>query len=299
MGSGVEGRGHVSQESRPQGRPSHRMVDRVASILECVARAPEGLTLTEVAAQIGAPVSSTQGLINGLVANGYLDEADRVYRLGPAPLLLNLLAGRHLPGRVSHSDLEEIHRETGLTTLLSIVVGRDVFYIDYVSSNPRYAYLAENHVRRSLLRTSAGWVLLAGFEKRDLWAFFRALPEEDSERIGRFLAELPRIQESGLATAPMVAEISADGISIAVTEESRTVAAVGVVADPATIEEQRDHIVDVLQRQRRKWESGPSHQELRRRPGARSSSMTSTHPGRQSSAPSAPDGIPAPATDVP
>ena len=70
------------------------MIDRVAAILELVARSGAGLTLTAVAKALNAPVSSVHGLLNGLVAVGYLDERDRIYTLGTAPYLLNGIAGR-------------------------------------------------------------------------------------------------------------------------------------------------------------------------------------------------------------
>lgn len=59
-------------------RPRHRMIDRVAAIMELVARSGSGMTLTAVAKALDAPISSTQGLFNGLVAVGYLDERNRV-----------------------------------------------------------------------------------------------------------------------------------------------------------------------------------------------------------------------------
>ncbi|MCU1513329.1 MAG: IclR family transcriptional regulator, partial [Microbacteriaceae bacterium] len=68
------------------------MVDRVAVILDAVARSRQGLTLTELSKAADAPVSSTQGLVNGLVATGFLEERSRSYILGTAPYLLNLLA---------------------------------------------------------------------------------------------------------------------------------------------------------------------------------------------------------------
>ena len=129
--------------ARPRSR--HRTVDRIAAILEFAARSHAGITLSEIAKKLAAPVSSVQGLINGLVSAGYLEEHDRRYFLGSAPYLLNRLAGRQPVSTVTHSDLEEIHEKTGLTTVLSIAVGQNIFYVDYCSSDPRFAYLAENN----------------------------------------------------------------------------------------------------------------------------------------------------------
>jgi DNA-binding IclR family transcriptional regulator len=228
------------------------MIDRVAIILELAARSRHGITLTEFARELAAPVSSIQGLVNGLAATGYLDERDRRYLLGPAPFLLTRLAGRLPVTTVSHDDLVSMHEETGMTAVLAIVVGSDLYYVDYASADPRYAYLAERFVRRSLIRTSAGWVLLAGMERRDLWAQLGALPPEDADLVGRFFRELPQIQRDGLAVAPGVSA-EADGLSVAVTEDGETVAAVGIMGDPREVDQRKEELIAVLARHRAQW----------------------------------------------
>jgi DNA-binding IclR family transcriptional regulator len=228
------------------------MIDRVATILDVAARSRQGVTLTEFARELGAPVSSIQGLVNGLAATGYLDERDRHYVLGPAPFLLTRLAGRLPVTTVSHADLAALHEETGMTAVLAIVVGSDLYYVDYASSDARYAYLAEGFVRRSLIRTSAGWVLLAGMERRDLWAQLGALPPADADLVGRFLGQLPQIQRDGLAVAPGVSA-EADGVSVTVTEDGKTVAAVGIMGDPRDVDQRREEIIEVLSRHRTRW----------------------------------------------
>jgi len=206
------------------------MVDRVAAIMELVARSGTGLTLTAVAKALDAPISSTQGLLNGLVAVGYLDERNRVYTLGTAPYLLNVIAGRPPVTSVTREQLAALHAETGLTTTLATDVGDDLFYVDHVSSDPHYAFLAENRLRRSLLRTSSGWLLLADREKRDVWAYLNSRPADQAPYVDRFLAAYDQLRETGVCTAPGVAVDGGDGVSVALREEGRTIATVGVIA---------------------------------------------------------------------
>lgn len=241
--------------TEPTGAPRrarHRTVDRIAAILEFAARSHDGTTLSEIAKNLAAPVSSVQGLVNGLVAAGYLDEQDRRYHLGSAPYLLNRLAGRQPVATVSHADLETIHRRTGLTTVLSIAVGPNVFYVDYCSTDPRFAYLAENYLQRSLIRTSAGWVLLAGWEKRDLWAYLRGLAEPDLPLVDRFFAALPAIEDTGVCAAPGASE-HGDGVSVAVREQGRTVAAVGVISTADEIARRSAELASALTEAARSW----------------------------------------------
>ena len=239
-------------DDEPSGRARHRTVDRIAAILEAVARSRSGLTLSELAASLVAPVSSTQGLVNGLVATGYLDNRDRRYFLGSAPYLLNRLAGHAPVSAVTHEDLARIHERSGLTTVLSIAVGPAIFYVDYCSSDPKFAYLAENHVRRSLLRTSAGWILLADMERRDLWAYLREVPDADQEVVEQFLAAVPEIQATGVCAAPN-ASVDGDGVSIAVREGGKVVAAVGIVGSHREVSRRRAELTEILTEHAASW----------------------------------------------
>lgn len=234
-------------------RPRHRMVDRVAAIMELVARSGSGLTLTAVAKALDAPISSTQGLLNGLVAVGYLDERNRVYTLGTAPYLLNVIAGRPPVTSVSRDQLVALHAETRLTTALSTDVGDDLFYVDHVSTDPHYSYLAENRLRRSLLRTSSGWLLLADREKRDIWAYLNARPPAESEFVDRFLDSLDELRETGVCTAPGVAVDGGDGVSVALRERGRTIATIGVIGARDLIVERREELARTCLRHATDW----------------------------------------------
>lgn len=245
----------MAESERPTHvRPRHRMVDRVAAILEAVARS-DGLSLTEISRKVDAPVSSVQGLVNGLVATGYLDERARTYRLGVTPYFLNLLAGRGAVNRIVHEDLVELHAETDSTTVvLGVAVGPDVVYIDHCSTDPRTAYLAKRFFRRSLIRTSTGWVLLADWEERDLWAYLETLGPEDEGRVQRFLARLGDIREDGVAVLPAAAEdVEVDGISVPVWERGRVVATVGVVGPREVLLPRQADIIDALRRHSARW----------------------------------------------
>ncbi|ASE56170.1 MULTISPECIES: helix-turn-helix domain-containing protein [Corynebacterium] len=231
-------------------RPRHRMVDRVAAILELVARSNEGLTLTDIAHTLNYPLSTTQGLVNGLTVTGYLDESNKRYTLGMAPFLLNVMAGRRMVN-VPTAELEAIHNETGLITVLALPVGGKLFYLKTVGESMRYQYLTENFLPRSLLRTSAGWVLMSRFEKRELWSYLNSARPEDQVYVDDFLRQAGEIAETGVCAAPGIAEGGGvDGVSIAVEEDGATVAAVCVFGRPEKIAENKDELVEILKRHR-------------------------------------------------
>lgn len=221
------------------------MIDRMAVLLDAVARSRDGLTLTEIARATASPTSSAQGLVNGLVATGYLDERERRYTLGPAPYLLNLLSGRTLVTVVGHADLESLHEQTALTAVLAIAVGRDIYYIDHRGVDERFNYLAQNLVRRPLLRTSSGWVLLAHLDRRDLWTHLQSATPEDSQRVDDLLAEMPRILETGVCATDKSSD-SGDGVAVAVREAGEVVAAVAIVGTPEDIGPRRGELARLL-----------------------------------------------------
>lgn len=251
-GLGSMGQDYWDSEKFPE-RPRHRMVDRVASILELVARSPNGLSLTAVSKALRVPVSSTQGLINGLVATGYLDEYERTYTLGTAPYLLNVIAGRPPVTSVSRQQMLALYNETGLTTALSTDVGDSLFYVDHVSEDPHYAYLGENRLRRSLIRTSAGWLLLADREKRDIWAYLNTQDEEMRPFVEQFLRSLESLRTTGVCASPKVAVDGGDGVSVALRERGRTIAAVGVIGSREVIDRRQDELTQICERHAESW----------------------------------------------
>src|SRR5699024_7123487 len=166
------------------------------------------------------------------------------------------LAGTPASDVVKHEDLKDIHERTGLTTVLAVLVGADLYYVDHASTSPTYGYLAENYVKRSLLRCSSGWVLLAGMERRDLWARLSAAREQDQPLVERFLEELPSIERDGLVVTPDVSEVEIEGIATAVTVDGRTVAAVACIGDHDEVRTRTDVIVDFLREKQVRWGAG-------------------------------------------
>lgn len=190
-----------------------------------------------------------------MVATGYLDETERRYTLGAAPYLLNLIAGRPSIGAVPHDDLVALSQETGQPAMLAVAVGRNVFYIDSAMADPQFAYLAENHVRRPMLRTSSGWIFLAHMDRRDLWAHLQAAGPEDEQRVEDFLAEMPRIIETGICDSEKSSDTAA-GVAAAVREAGRVVAAVVLIGTRAEIAAKREGLAAVLAREAPRWAAG-------------------------------------------
>lgn len=176
----------------------HRTLDRVAIVLERVARHPGGLSLAELARMLEVPKSSLQSLTNGLLASGYLVEQDHRYFLGPAPFVLSLMCSP-LAARIRHDELIRIHNEVGRNLLVGIQVGDALVYIDQVGDGPMVEYLAYTHHRRPLLTTATGKIILANLPARELQMLLTEFSRCHPKTVEDFLIELPSIRNTGLA----------------------------------------------------------------------------------------------------
>jgi DNA-binding IclR family transcriptional regulator len=208
-------------------RAPHRTVERVAGILEAVASSGSGLTLTQLAVRLQAPVSSIQKLVNGLAAAGYLDEDDRRFVLGPAPHVLSMRAGRLPVHTVGHGDLAELSALTGTPVLLAVRVGDHAVYVDWAGTDEPFEYALSRALRSPLPRTAAGRVLLAQLSERDRRAVLAAVMPDDTEAAVEMLEEARRIRESGYAVVGAGHVMRGIGaVAVPVSEDGRVVAAV-------------------------------------------------------------------------
>lgn len=177
----------------------HRTVDRIATILEYAARQPRGTRLTEFASALNASKSSVQTLVSGLVASGYLVEQERKYFIGPALLVLTLMAGSTVMQGMSHEQVVALHQELGYNVLVGVRVGDTLVYVDQAGEGPIVEFLAYSHRRRPLLTTATGKVILAHLPPGELQGILVEAERHHPQEVERFLLELPSIQRSGLA----------------------------------------------------------------------------------------------------
>jgi len=110
-------------------------------ILETVTGAPGGLALSALAVRLGAPVSSIQKLVNGLVATGYPAEIELRHHLGAAVHVLSMRGGGGPAHHVRHTDLDTLHAAAGAPVLLAVRVGHDAVYVDWAGTDEPFDYV--------------------------------------------------------------------------------------------------------------------------------------------------------------
>ncbi len=177
----------------------HRTIDRIATILEHAARHPRGTRLTEFVSALEASKSSVQTLVSGLVASGYLVEQEHKYFIGPALLVLTLMAGPTVMQGMSHEQVVALHKELGYNVLVGVRVGDTLVYVDQAGEGPIIEFLAYSHRRRPLLTTATGKVILAHLPPGELQGILGEAEQHNPKEVERFLLELPSIQRTALA----------------------------------------------------------------------------------------------------
>jgi DNA-binding IclR family transcriptional regulator len=189
----------TSSDSDDNGPKNHRTVDRVTQILEEVVYHP-GIGFAEIARALGAPKSSVHGFIRGLQAKGWLYEVDRRFYLGPAVYGLTLASGHIRAGQVTQTDLDALHKATGLTVFLGVEAGDHLIYIGESGTDALTGFAARSNIRRTLLTTAGGKALLVARSDADREAYLRREQSENSEQVSAFLAEFADISKSRVAT---------------------------------------------------------------------------------------------------
>lgn len=144
---------------------------RVLDIFELLARHPDGLSLSAIAAELAIPKSSAHGLLSTLLSRGYLrgGRHERTYRLGAR---LFELGSQYLAGADLFSEGQEIVRETAHacneTVHLAILEGNEVLYIAKEEGTNTIRMVSAVGKRFPAYGTGVGKMLLSALSAAEL-----------------------------------------------------------------------------------------------------------------------------------
>ncbi len=217
-------------------------VGRIFSILDTIAGARIGATLSDLARTTASPKTSLVGLLAGLTAEGCLvrDAAGR-YSLGPRihALAMRALAGRELAELV-HPILEALVEATGETAVLGALASdADVaIYLDKVESPNSIRYAVSIGERRDLYCTAMGKALLAYFKPQRLKRYLESTPRQKYTPATitgskQLLAEMARIQQQGIARSNGERVSGASALACPIFSSDGSVVAALLIAGPS------------------------------------------------------------------
>ncbi len=152
---------------------------RALDIIEAFARTGQPLSLSELAGEIGAPLSSCHGIARTLQARGYLYALEKKRRLYPTRRLYEVAAGmaRHDPllERL-RPFLLALREGTGETVVLARREGDEVVYLDVLESPQTIRYATRAGERKPIHSSSLGKALLSLDDRQAFDAFLARAP---------------------------------------------------------------------------------------------------------------------------
>ncbi len=182
-------------------------VRRAVAALNALARAEEGMTLSELARLLDEPKSTLHGVLLTLVETGLIvrDCLTKRYQLGPQVLVLAGAYARQSDLLRAFSEIAKpLSRELGETIQLAILQGREVLYIGKQEGTQWVRLASEVGTRLPAHATSLGKCLLAWLPPDELEALLDegplvALTPHTITDPETLLAELAEVRRRGYA----------------------------------------------------------------------------------------------------
>lgn len=217
-------------------RGSIQSLERAAALLEAVATAPEGATLSEMSERVGLHTSTAFHLVRTLEATGFLvRQPDKRYRIGSR--LFVLAAGAlDEAALLTHGQpvLERLSRETGEAAHLAVRSNADIVVVARTEATGMLQMSLRTGVMRPAHATAIGKLLLAQcpddvldgiLARLDLAPFTPATITEPAQ----LRAEIDQVRRSGLAHDRGELDPDVRCIAVAVRDfAGRSVAAIGI-----------------------------------------------------------------------
>jgi IclR family transcriptional regulator, pca regulon regulatory protein len=210
-------------------------LERGLEVIRALGKAPDGLSLSQVAEAAGLPRPTARRALVTLETLGYVRSEERVFRLTPRVLDLgySFLSGLGLPD-VALPHLERLVAQVDESSEASVLDGEDIRYIVRVPSTTIMTLAINVGGRMPAHATSMGKVLLAGLADDELDEYLgtatltrhleRTITDPDVLR-----DELMRVREQGYAIVDQELEEGLIAIAVPVRDRAgRVVAAINL-----------------------------------------------------------------------
>lgn len=212
-------------------------VERVFSVLECLARSRKGFTVSELGRKLSVPKSSIHLILKTMERRGYLQKNPQSgkYKFGLKLVGLTRSALDNLEMREeARPFLQALVRKTGLTAHMAVLEGNEAVLIEKVQA-PGLIQLATWIGRRMEVNcTGVGKALIAFLSEQELreQVLSKGLAKHNQKTIvsiNRLRRELAQIREAGYALDDEEDEIGLRCIGVPVFgEPPKVIAAISV-----------------------------------------------------------------------
>lgn len=206
-------------------------VDRAVRILFALQGARR-MTLSELAAELGLPVTTVHGIVRTLVAHGVVvqEGGGGRYRLGPAVLRMGNVYLDTLDLRArSLTWAHDLAHRTGLAVRVGVLLGSDVVVIHHEPRPDGSRQMPETGIEIPSHASALGKSILA-FMPSDSWpADLHSMTAETITATPALADHLIAVTATGLAFECDEAVLGESGIAGAVFDRTGVVGSVGVV----------------------------------------------------------------------
>lgn len=181
-----------------------QVVARAAAVLRALEGKPEGLSLAQIAREVGLARSTVQRIVAALAAEDFVSEAQpgRGVRIGAGLARIAASISSNITD-ILHPHLVGLRDEVGETVDLSILSGGSAVFIDQIAGQQRLVALSGIGERFPLHCTANGKAILACFTKQDAIALIdKSVAEHPHHPLSdrtKLLRELDTVRRRNLA----------------------------------------------------------------------------------------------------
>ena len=224
-------------------------LERGLQAMEILARHPDGMTLTDMAAEAGLTRAGARRFLLTLTATGYAAQSGRLFMLSPRLLSV---ARTWLQGAPLWTHAEPVMREVSAalneSCSAAVLSGEDVVYVARVAGRRILSVALNVGTRLPAWCTSMGRVLLSDLPQDELKKFLAAATIERRTpksivRRRQLATEIGKATERGFAIVDEELEIGLRSIAVPIRDhQGKIVAAINVSTQSArfsTVEMER------------------------------------------------------------
>jgi DNA-binding IclR family transcriptional regulator len=228
-----------------------QVIARAASVLRALEGKPDGLSLGEIAREIGLARSTVQRIVAALVTEDFVTEAQpgRGVRIGPGLARIAASLNSNFTD-ILHPHLVALRDEVGETVDLSILSGGSAVFIDQIPGKQRLVALSGIGERFPLHCTANGKAILSCFAKDDATALVEKSiaehPEHPIKDRAKLLRELDATRRKHLAFDLAEHGIGISAVGVAVRDPFGRPVAVSIPAPNHRFSEQREVLAQAL-----------------------------------------------------
>lgn len=169
---------------------SVKSAGRVFEILEYFARTRRAARLSEIATNLGYPISSVNALLKCMVQEGYMnyDELNRCYL--PSARIAHLGSWLNIDSYEQTFVLEEMYRLREVAQESVVLATPNGIYLEYVDTIHGWEGInIRRGTRRLLVQTGTGWLFLARMQLDKALAIYHRTVEAGELRYDEFPAK--------------------------------------------------------------------------------------------------------------